>query len=142
MLFGSLWIQEFTRRQFLLLWKEQGITPQLEHIVLFRNEPCYKQELSAARITILLKRKNGDIFGATIEYKREVGVRVISVNRNLRHLYPFMNVEKTETQERILGLDKDGAVGTTALVPDTQSSDLPDEVSSTCNCSYHQFLSK
>ena len=62
-LFGSLWIQEFTRRQFLLLWKEQGITPQIENIVLFRNEPCYKHELSTARIANLLKSKNGDIFG-------------------------------------------------------------------------------
>ena len=67
----------------------------------------------------------------TIEYRSEVGGLVISVNRNLCHLYPFMNVEKTETQERILGLDKDGAAGTTAPVPDTQSTDLQDEVSST-----------
>ena len=66
------------------------------------------------RITNLLKRKNGEIFAATIEYRREVGGRVISVNRSLRHLYPFMNVETAEPQERIPGLDKDGAAGTTA----------------------------
>ena len=36
------------------------------------------------------------------------------VDRSLRHLYPFMNVETAEPQERIPGLDKDGAAGTTA----------------------------
>ena len=56
-LFGSLWFQEFTRRQFLLLWKEKGITPQIGDIVLFRNEPSYKNELSIARITTCSRGK-------------------------------------------------------------------------------------
>ena len=29
----------------------------------------------------------------------------------LNYLYPFMGVEKTETQEHISGLDEDGAAG-------------------------------
>ena len=75
--------------------------------------------------------ENGDIYSATIEYSVDVGGRIISVNQNLHHLYPFMNVEKAETQERILGLGKDGAAGTTAPLLDTQSTDLQDEVSNT-----------
>ena len=97
-----------------MVWKEQNQAPNIGDIVLFRNEPCYKHQLSAARITNLLKRKNGNIFAATIEYRREVGGRTISVNRSLRHLYPFMNVKTAEPQERIPGLGKDGVAGITA----------------------------
>ena len=122
-LFGSLWTQEFSRRNFLVVWKEQSQVPNIGDIVLFRNEPCYKQ-LSAARITYLLKRKNGDIFAATMEYRREVGGRTISVNRSLRHLYPFMNVETAEPQERIADLVKDGAVGTTAQDPNVPQQEI------------------
>ena len=35
----------------------------------------------------------------TIQYRREVGGRSISINRHLSHLYPFMGVEKAEPQE-------------------------------------------
>ena len=100
-----------------MVWKEQNQAPNIGDIVLFRNEHCYKHQLSAARITDLLKRKNGNIYLATIEYKREVGGRTNSVNRSLRHLYPFMNLETVKPQERITGLDKDGAVSTTAPGP-------------------------
>ena len=71
-----------------MVWKEKNQAPNIRDIVLFKNEPCYKHQLLAARITDLLKRKNGDIFAATIEYRREMGGRTISVNRSLRHLYP------------------------------------------------------
>ena len=61
LLFGSgIWIQEFTRRQFLVLWKEQGLAPQLRDIVLFRNEPCYKHKLSTARIIDLPPSSTGE----------------------------------------------------------------------------------
>ena len=109
-------------------------------IVLFVNEPCYKHELSAARIQALLTRRNGDVFGATINYRREVGGCVITVNRHLNHLYPFMGVEKAEPQEQIRCLDEDGAAGVLApgLVdisgetnPGTQRAEVLDEVSST-----------
>ena len=53
----DLWIQEFTCHNFLIVWKEQGQGPELGDIVLFRNEPCYKLQLSAARIMNLLKCK-------------------------------------------------------------------------------------
>ena len=75
----------------------------------------------------MIQRRNGDIF----EYRREVGGRVISVNRHLRQLYPFMNVEKAEPQERIPDLNEDGAAGTTALRPSTQHQEVQDEVSTT-----------
>ena len=80
------------------------------------------------RITDLLKRKNGNIFAATIEYRREVGGRTIFVNRSLRHLYPFMNVETPEPQERITGLDEDGAAGTTAPRPSVPEEEIQDEI--------------
>ena len=104
--------------------------------MLFINEPCDKHKLSTARITYLLMRKNGDINRANIEYRGEVGGHAISANHNLRHLYFFMNAEKTVTQKRILGLEENGEAGTTAPVPDTQSLDLQDEVSSH---HFHQY---
>ena len=42
LLFGSLWTQEFSRRNFLVVWKQQKLAPSIGEIVLFRNEPCYK----------------------------------------------------------------------------------------------------
>ena len=70
------------------------------------------------------------IYAATIEYRREVGGRIISVDRSLRHLYPFMNVETTTPEERILGLDQDEAAGTTG--PRTGAAEqLQDEFSNT-----------
>ena len=53
--FRSLWIQEFTFCNFLIVWKEQGQSPNLGDIFLFRNELCYKHQLSTARIINLLK---------------------------------------------------------------------------------------
>ena len=44
----------------------------------------------------LLKRRNGDLCATTIKYMRKVGGRIISVNRPLCQLYPFMNIEKAE----------------------------------------------
>ena len=60
-LFNSLWTQEYTRRQLTVTWKQQGSVPQVGDIVLFRNEPIYRHELSAARVQKLLKRKNEDV---------------------------------------------------------------------------------
>ena len=71
-LFGTLWTQEFSPCNFLLVWKEQKLVPNVGDIVLFRNEPYYKHQLSVVRITNLLKRKNSDTFTATIQYRREV----------------------------------------------------------------------
>ena len=70
----------------------------------------------------------GEVFAATIEYRREIGGRKNSVNRHLRHLYPFMNDERAEPQEQIAGLDEDGAAGTTTTEP---SEKVQDEVSNT-----------
>ena len=114
-----------------MVWKEQSQAHNIGDIVLFRNEPCYKHQFSAARITDLLKRKKGNIFADTIEYRREVGGRTISVNRYLRHLYPFMNVETDEPQERIASLDENGAVGTTAPGPNVPEVEIQDEFSNT-----------
>ena len=113
-IFYSLWIQEFTRRRFNVVWKNQTLVPKVGDIVLFKNEPIYKHDLSAVRITQLLKRRNGDIYGATIEYRREVGGRVITVNRHLHHIFPFVDVETTAPEEVVTGLQKDNAVGITA----------------------------
>ena len=79
----------------------------------------------------MLKRKKEEVYAATIEYRREVRDRKISVNRHLRHLYPFMNLEKAEPQEQIAGLDEDGAAGTTAPDPSIQPEEVQDEVSDT-----------
>ena len=62
------------------------------------NKPIYRHELSAARLQKLLKRKNGDIFGASITYQREVEGCAITVGRHLNELYPFIRVEKAEPQ--------------------------------------------
>ena len=106
-LFHSLWEQEYTRRKFTVTWKDQGTLPQVGDIVLFKNEPIYKNPISAARVEKLLCRKNGDVYGATISYRREVGGRKIVVDRHLNQLYPFMNLEAQHPQELIPSLTSD-----------------------------------
>ena len=95
--------------------------PQVGDIVLFKNELIYHHEILAARVQALLRRKNRDMYGATISYRREVGGRNILVNRHLNQLYPFVGVEKTKPQEQIQGLVEDKAAGT--LAPETAAQD-------------------
>ena len=109
-------------------WKEQGLVPKVGDIVLFKNEPIYRHTISAARVQDLLRRKNGDIYGATICYRREVGGRSISVNRHLNQLYPFMGVETTGPQEQIRGLAEDRAAGNLALDTRTRFGEAQDEL--------------
>jgi hypothetical protein len=106
-MFNSLWEQEYTRRKFTVTWKEQGNLPQIGDIVLFKNEPIYKNPISAARVEQLLRRKNGDVYGATISYRRELGGRKIVVDRHLNQLYPFMNLEAQHPQELVPSLTSD-----------------------------------
>ena len=86
--FTSLWSQEYTRRRLTVAWKEQRGSPQVGDIVLFKNEPIYRHPISAARVEAVLRRKNGDVYGATISYRREVGGRKIIVDRHLNQLFP------------------------------------------------------
>ena len=58
--------------KFTVTWKDQGNLPLVGDIVLFENEPIYKNPLSAARVDQLLCGKNRDIYGATISYHREL----------------------------------------------------------------------
>ena len=90
------------------------MVPQVRDMVLFKNEPIYCHEISAARVQAVLRRKNGDVYGATISYRRKVEGRNILVNRHLNQLYPFMGVEKSKPQEQIQGLVEDRAAGTLA----------------------------
>ena len=54
-----------------------------------------------------------------MEYRREVGVRITSVDRHLLNLYPFIHIETAQSQETIFGLETSGAAGTTAPGPST-----------------------
>ena len=110
-------------------WKDQGLVPQVGDIVLFKNEPIYRHWISAARVQALLWRKNGDVYGATICYRREVGGRSITVDRHLNQLYPFLWVEMAEPQEQILGLVEEWAAGTLAPNAGTQLGTTQDEFS-------------
>ena len=49
----------------------------------------YCHKISAAWVQALLSRKNGDLYGATITYRREVGGQTISADRHLNQLYLF-----------------------------------------------------
>ena len=100
-------------------WKDQGLVPKVGDIVLFKNKPIYRHAISAARVQALLQRSKGDIYGATICYRREVRGRSISVNRHLNQLYPFMGVETTEPKEQIQGLAEDRVAG--ILAPETRT---------------------
>ena len=106
-LFNFFWEQEYTRRRLTVTWNEQGRSPQVGDVVLFKNEPIYCHPISAARVEALFRRNNGDVYGATISYRREVGGHNIIVNRHLNQLYPFINVEKQQLQETIHGLAED-----------------------------------
>ena len=103
-----------------MTWKDQGLVPKVGNIVLFKNESIYRHSISAARVQALLRRKNGDVYGATICYRREVGGRSITVNRHLNQLYPFMGVKMVKPQGQILGLAEDGATGILAPNAGTQ----------------------
>ena len=116
-LYHSLWEQEYTRRRLTVTWKDQGNVPKVGDIVLFKNEPIYRHSLSAARIVALLHRKNGDVFGAQISYRREVGGRLLTVSRHLSQLYPFSQCETTSGTEEIRGLTEDAAAG---IIPGTK----------------------
>ena len=115
-LYYSLWEQEYTRRRLTMSWKDQGLVPKVGDIVLFKNEPIYRHAISAARVQALLRRKNGDVYGATICYRREVGGCSISVNRHFNQLYPF----------RVLA--EDGAGGTLAPEAGIQLRAAQDEL--------------
>ena len=122
----SLWEQEYTRRKFTVAWKDQGNLPQVGDIVLFKNEPIYKNPISAARVEQLLCRKNGDVYGATISYRREVGGRKIVVDRNLNQLYPFMNLEAQCPQEIVPTLTSDSTEARN-LAPSSRLEPAQDE---------------
>ncbi|XP_023330720.1 uncharacterized protein LOC111703092, partial [Eurytemora carolleeae] len=126
-LFHSLWEQEYTGRKFTLTWKDQGNLPQVGDIVLFKNEPIYKNPLSAARVEQLLCRKNGDVYGATISYPREVGGRKIVVDRHLNQLYPFMNLEAQCPQEMVPSLTSDSTEARN-LAPSSRPEPAQDEI--------------
>ena len=106
-MFHGLWEQEYTRWRFTVTWKNQGNLPQIGDIVLFKNEPIYKNPISAARVEQLLRRKNGDVYGATISYRCEVGGRKIVVDRHLNQPFPFMNLETQNPQETVHSLTSD-----------------------------------
>ena len=55
----------------------------------------------------LLRRKNEDVYGATISYCCEVGGRKIVVDRHLNQLFPFMNLETQNPQETVHSLNSD-----------------------------------
>jgi len=118
--FHSLWDQEYTRRRLTVSWKDQDQAPQVGDIVLFKNEPIYRHPISAARVEALLRRRNGDIYGATINYRREIGGRSIKVDRHLNDLYPFIGIEKLKPQETINGLAEDSAAENLAPEPGTR----------------------
>ena len=126
-LFHSLWEQEYTRRKFTVTWKDQGNLPQVGDIVLFKNEPIYKNPLSAARVEQLLCRKNGDVYGATISYRREVGGRKMVVDRHLNQLYPFMNLEAQCPQEMVPSLTSDSTEARN-LAPSSRPEPAQDEI--------------
>ena len=126
-LYHSLWEQEYTRRRLTVTWKDQGLVPQVGDIVLFKNKPFYRHTISAARVQALFRGKNGDIYGATICYRREVGERSITLDRHLNQLYPFMEVEMAEPQEQILGLAEDRAAGTLPPKSGTQLGTTQDK---------------
>ena len=125
-LFHSLWEQEYTRRKFTVTWKDQGTLPQVGDIVLFKNEPIYKNPISAARVEQLLFRKNRDIYGATISYRCEVGGRKMIVDRHLNQLYPFMNLEAQHPQELIPSLTSDSTEARN-LAPSSRLESTQDE---------------
>ena len=126
-LFNSLWMQKYSRHRLMVTWKKQGLVPQVGDTILFCNKPIHCHKKSATRVHALLKRKNGDVYGATVECRREVGGLTISVNRHLSHLYLFLGVEKAEPQEQIRGLVEDGAAGTLAPDAGAQLGEAQDE---------------
>ena len=60
-LFNSLWEQEYARGRLTVTLKEQGRSPQVGDVVLFKNEQIFFHPISAARVEALLHRNNRDV---------------------------------------------------------------------------------
>ena len=126
-LFNSLWEQEYTRQRLTITWKEQGRSPQVGDVVLFKNEPICHHPISAARVEALLCRNNWDVYGATISYHQEVWGHNIIVDRHLNQLNPFLDVEKQQPQETIHRLAEDSVAEDLTLERRTQHFPAQDE---------------
>jgi len=127
--FGNLWCEEYARRNYHVIWAHQGKVPKINDLVLIRNEPRYAQPHTIARVVSLLTRPNGDIYGAKVEFRRQLQGRMIQVERHLHQLSPFMDMELENSSEIVHGLSSDDAqANNIGPLPLGHSDTLQDEI--------------
>ena len=112
LMFGSLWSEEYARRRYNVVWQGRILVPKVGDLVLIKNEPRYSHPHTIARVTALILRESGDVYGVKLQYRRGIGGRWIEVQRHLNQVSPFMEGELGHPAEHVHGLAPDSAAGT------------------------------
>ena len=127
--FGSVWEQEFASRRYNVVWNGQRVTPKVGDLVLIKNEPHYKHQFTIARITTLLAKPSGDIYAAKVQFRRNLGGSFIEVERHLRDLAPFIEMETSQAEENLPNIRPDHLTNNSTLpAPSHTYDEVIDEI--------------
>ena len=96
-LFRQSWEAEFSRRSQLVPGGKKSFSPEVRDIVLVKGESGDRMILGL--VVELHHDSLGDVYGATVEYRRSIGGKLIRVKRHLSKLCPFMEGHKHELGE-------------------------------------------
>ena len=132
-LFRQSWEAEFSRRSQLVQGGKKSFSPEIRDIVLVKGESGDRMILGL--VVELPHDSLGDVYGATVEYRRSVRGKLIHVKRHLNQLCPFMGSHKHKLEllmETVRILEDDPAVvlnmaaGVGEVVLDELERDLED----------------
>ena len=85
-----------SRVQQVVQGGKKSFSPELRDIVLVKGESGDRMLLGL--VVELHHDSHGDVFGATVEYRRSVGGKLICVKRHLNHLCTFMGKDEHELE--------------------------------------------
>ena len=95
-LFRQSWEAEFSRRSQLVQGGKKSFSPEIRDIVLVKGESGDRMILGL--VVELHHDSLGDVYGATVEYRRSIGGKLICVKRHLNQLCPFMGSHEHELE--------------------------------------------
>ena len=128
-LFHTSWQTEFSRRSLLVHGDRSNIHPEKGDVVLIKGEAG--DRLLLGLVVDLHLDTNGDVYAATVEYRRSPGGRLLRVKRHMSHLGRFMSRSEHELEAVDLNADvTDDLVGPVGqgsgqpLVPDEVEDEL------------------
>ena len=91
-LFHDSWQTEFSRRSALVHGDRSNKHPAKGDVVLIKGEAS--KRLLLGLVVDVHMDKNGDVFAATVQYRRSPGGRLLRMKRHMCHLSPFMIKEE------------------------------------------------